>query len=281
MDKKSMTNKRIEPVKKVRMLHCPHCGAEYEEGLLRCPYCLSVDDHQDESEFLEDLDEIRDKMEDLPEDAVRQANIIQTKEAVSDFGRILKRIGIVFGVILLLIGAGALCERMLSGGGGAGSKQKDKEKYLWMQENIPLLDEMYEKGDYEGLLEAYRSDGDAWFYEWEHYDLLQGLSLIDNVKNYDIRFLEDAEEMKGADSKLALDNRADLLSHELQLLYFDKQASNARDIETIRGLSADILEDLDTRFALSEDEKAHFDKIAKDNFGYITINDCREFLEKR
>ena len=68
---------------------------------------------------------------------------------------------------------------------------------------------------------------------------------------------------------------------EVVFRYFVKQASNARDIETIRGLSADILEDLDTRFALSEDEKAHFDKIAKDNFGYITINDCREFLEKR
>lgn len=279
MEKKSMTNKHIEPAKTVRMLHCPHCGAEYEEGLLRCPYCLSVDDHQDESEFLEDLDEIRDKMEDLPEDAVRQANRIQTKEAVSDFGKILKRIGIVFGVILLIIAAGALSERLLSGGGN--SKEKDKEKYLWMQENLPLLDEMYEKGDYEGLLEAYHSDGNGWFYEWEHHDLLQGLSLIEDVRKYDIHFLEDAEEMHGADSKQALDNRAVLLSHELQLLYFDKQASNAKDIETVRGLSAEVLKDLETRFALSEDEQAYFEKLAKENYGYITISECREFLENR
>ena len=44
MDKKSMTNKRIEPVKKVRMLHCPHCGAEkdvyYKPGKkITCSAC--------------------------------------------------------------------------------------------------------------------------------------------------------------------------------------------------------------------------------------------------
>ena len=50
------------------MLHCPNCGAQYEAGLLHCPYCKSVDDYQDETEYLEDLDELKDKLEDLPED---------------------------------------------------------------------------------------------------------------------------------------------------------------------------------------------------------------------
>ena len=48
-----------------------------------------------------------------------------------------------------------------------------------------------------------------------------------------------------------------------------------------RMASLEIVLETYTGPALSEDEKAHFDKIAKDNFGYITINDCREFLEKR
>ena len=52
----------------VKMVRCPHCGAEYEEGLLHCPYCKSVDDYQDETEYLEDLDELKDKLEDIPEE---------------------------------------------------------------------------------------------------------------------------------------------------------------------------------------------------------------------
>ena len=56
----------------MKMLHCPNCGAQYEAGLLHCPYCKSVDDYQDETEYLEDLDELKDKLEDLPEDVMRE-----------------------------------------------------------------------------------------------------------------------------------------------------------------------------------------------------------------
>ena len=54
----------------VRMLRCPNCGALYKEGLKHCPYCRSVDDYQDESEYLEDLDEFKERA-DLPPEARR------------------------------------------------------------------------------------------------------------------------------------------------------------------------------------------------------------------
>ena len=57
-------SKRVYKRKTVKMLHCPNCGAQYEAGLLHCPYCKSVDDYQDETEYLEDLDELKDKLED-------------------------------------------------------------------------------------------------------------------------------------------------------------------------------------------------------------------------
>ena len=56
------------------MLRCPNCGAEYEAGLLRCPYCRSVDDYQDETEYLEDLDVVFNRERTRhPVDAVRRA----------------------------------------------------------------------------------------------------------------------------------------------------------------------------------------------------------------
>lgn len=271
--------------KAVKIVKCPHCGAGYEEGLLRCPYCGSVDDHQDESEFLEDLDELRDKLEDLPEEAVRQAERSQRKEAVRDFGRIFGRVGIIAGAVFLLIAAGLFYDRVVSGNNEAQRKKDSQERYLWMQENIPLLDEMYEMGDYEGLLEAYeascQSGSSSWYYEWAHYDLLQGLHLLRRIREDDIPFVESSEKTFGPDSRQAAEDRSVLLADELQVLYFDRQAKNAEDIEAVRNMAADVLDDLEARFALSEEEKKHFEKIADENYGYISIKDCREFLDKR
>ena len=267
--------------KAVKIVKCPYCGASFEEGLLRCPYCGSVDDHQDESEFLEDLDEIKDKLEDLPEETIRQTNRMQRTEAVQDMGRILKRIGIVAVIVLLIIGLGLFFDRVVEGNSPAQRDKENRERYLWLQENIPILDEMYEKGDYEGLLEAYQGGDGTWYYEWEHYNLLEGLRLIERVRDRDIPFLEESEKTFGADSRQAAEDRAALLADELQILYFDKQAGNKEDIETIRELSADVREDLEARFALTEEELDYIQAKMTDNYGYISIRECREFLDNR
>ena len=267
--------------KAVKIVKCPYCGASFEEGLLRCPYCGSVDDHQDETEFLEDLDEIRDKLEDLPEETIRQTNRMQRKEAVQDMGRILKRVGIVAVIVLLIVGLGLFFDRVVEGNSPAKRDQENRERYLWLQEHIPLLDEMYEKGDYEGLLEAYQSGDGTWYYEWEHYSLLEGLRLLGRVREMDIPILEESEKTFGADSRQAAEDRSVLLADELEILYFDKQARNKEDAETIRELSADVREDLENRFALTDEELEYFRKKMTENYGYISIRECREFLDKR
>ena len=267
--------------KAVKIVRCPYCGAQFEEGLLRCPYCGSVDDHQDETEFLEDLDELKDKLEDLPEETIRQTNMVQRKEAVQDMGRILKRIGIIAVIALLIIGLGLFLDRVVEGNSPARRDQENRERYLWLQEHIPLLDEMYEKGDYEGLLEAYQSGNGAWYYEWEHYDLLEGLRLLERIRESDIPILEESVKTFGADSRQAAEDRSVLLADELQVLYFDKQARNKEDAATIRELSADVREDFEARFALTEEELEYLQKKMADNYGYISIRECREFLDKR
>lgn len=281
MMKKHADTKRAPERGAVKIVRCPYCGAEYEEGLLHCPYCGAVDDHQDETAFLEDLDELKDKLEDLPEEAVRETNRIQTREAVRDLGRIFRRVGIAAGIIFLLFAAFFIYDRGIAGNTPARQKEESRKKYLWMRENIPLLDGMYEKGDYEGLLEAYSREDENWFYEWEHYDLLRGLYLLQRIRERDIPLAEETEKVYGASARQTVEDRSVLLADELQILYFDRQAENKEDIGTIRGMSEDVLYDLETRFSLSEEEKAHFEKIADEHYGYITISECKQFLEKR
>ena len=40
-------------------------------------------------------------------------------------------------------------------------------------------------------------------------------------------------------------------------------------------------EDFEARFALTEEELEYLQKKMADNYGYISIRECREFLDKR
>ena len=264
-------------VKIIKTVHCPYCGAEYEEGLLQCPYCKSVDDYQDESEYLEDLDELRDKLEDIPEEALRHEGRLQTRQAVKDFRKI---------ILILLISAASigglfLFETVLAGNTKGQSEKRNREKYLWIQENYPILDEMYEKEDYEGLLAKFRDNDNTGIYDWGHYDLLTALERIDRIKTYDMMFLEDAVERYGEESEQALREKANLFSDELQLRYLSLHAAEVEDRERIARLSEEYTSDLVERFSLTEEECKELDRMMVQNHGYLTNRECREYLENR
>ena len=264
-------------VKTVRMVHCPHCGAEYEEGLLHCPYCKSVDDYQDESEYLEDLDALRDKLEDIPEETIRQQGRLQTRQAVKDFRKIL----MILFLAAAAIGSLVLVQTVLSGSTRGQMDKRNQEKYLWKQENYPILDEMYEKEDYEGLLEKLRDHDNIGIYDWEHYDLLTALEKIDMIEKYDLQFAQEAVEKHGEDSEEALREQATLFSDELQLRYLSLHAKETEDRERIARLSEKHIKDLTERFKLTEEELGELDKRMVQNYGYLTGRECREYLKNR
>ena len=271
-------NSDLNNGKKVKMLRCPNCGALYREGLLHCPYCRSVDDYQDESEYLEDLDELKDRVEDLPETAQKESERAQKKELVMDMKKILFRVGLAAGIFLLLVGAGVFVDRVVEGNSGTKDAKKQKEAYLWKQENFAKLDELYEKKDYQGLLDFEAENDNAGIYDWEHYPLLEALRDMDALDHE----LQYAETFGGKDgSQLDLDNRAMILKYELELLFFDKRAALDADKEIVKERSAGYLQDMETRFALTPQELEELEKTAASNRGYVYINDCRKFLKDR
>ena len=255
-------------VKAVKMVHCPHCGAEYEEGLLHCPYCKSVDDYQDESEYLEDLDELRDKLEDIPEETLRQNDRMQKKQAVRD----LRKIFVIVAVFFAAIGGIVLFETVMSGNTQGQVDKRNREKYLWIQENYPILDEMYEKEDYEGLLEKFMESGN---------DLLTALEKISVIREGDLQLVDEAVQKYGEDSDEALRERAALFSDELQLRYLSLHAKQTEDRERITSLSEEYLKDLTERFSLTEEELAELDRLLVKNYGYMTNKECRDYLKNR
>lgn len=145
---------------------CISCGAECAEEAANCPYCGSTLPAGAEKKYMEQLMDVKDRLEDL--DA---APLEQTKAALRSQGKVLK-IGILIGVIFLVIvlGGAYLFDRALH-----RDEEDFKQQYLWKQEYYPVMDELYDKGDFDGLtrfFEEHMEDENAPLYSWEHYHFL-------------------------------------------------------------------------------------------------------------
>jgi hypothetical protein len=169
----------------------------------------------------------------------------------------------------------------MSGSTQGQMEKRNREKYLWIQENYPILDEMYEKEDYEGLLEKFWESGNAGIYDWEHYDLLTALEKISVIRDGDLLLVDEAVQKYGEDSDEALRERAALFSDELQLRYLSLHAKQTEDRERIASLSEEYLKDLTERFSLTEEELAELDKFMVKNYVYMTNKECRDYLKNR
>ena len=264
----------------MKMLHCPNCGAQYEAGLLHCPYCKSVDDYQDETEYLEDLDELKDKLEDLPEDVMREHKKKETVQAAQDLKRILIVVGAAAAALLMFIGFITFYDKVIEGNSDRKMKERAQEEYLWKQENFPKLDEFYKNKDYEGLLEFADSQENIGLYDWDHYAFLDGLRILKYIPD-DIAILEELEQQNKKDTDHYMDSLASLLREELELLYFDHRQVPAEDAEIIREMSVEYLRDLETRFALTDEELAEFERKAAHDMGSFYIQECKDFLKNR
>lgn len=259
-----------------REITCASCGAHYGAEQLRCPYCGSVNDLADEQEFMEDLGELRENLEKLPSETVSQ----EAGQAFRDVGRIIRSTVLV---VLALCAAGTvlfLASRFLGAGFEQRREEERQEEYLWKQENFPRLDALYEAEDYDGLFELYTELMDGPVYEWEHYYLLEGLRLIRDAKE-EIQMTDALLAEGESAAKRAEEYSAWVLQEELQLYFFDLRCKNKKDCAVILDRAAEVLSDLETRFALTEEEMEFFRKEAEEDYGYIRYKTCEEFLAER
>ena len=202
---------------------------------------------------------------------------MQKKQAVRD----LRKIFVIVAVFFAAIGGIVLFETVMSGNTQGQVDKRNREKYLWIQENYPILDEMYEKEDYEGLLAKFLESGNAGIYDWEHYDLLTALEKISIIREGDMQLVDEAVQRYGEDSEEALRERAALFSDELELRYLSLHAKEAEDRERIASLSEEYLKDLTERFSLTEEELAELDRLMVKNYGTMTNKECRDYLKNR
>lgn len=147
---------------------CKNCGANFNDDLPKCPYCGEFNYSGAEKEYFHRLHGMKEDLHSL-EDQVPKMYTGELKEQTNHVKKIfLIVLGILLLLILLFFGIHRLLDSMIYG--------DPKTELLFAKEAFPVAEEYYETGDYEGLLQFYRTsmeeNKNANFYNWDHYAFL-------------------------------------------------------------------------------------------------------------
>ncbi len=149
------------------MIKCESCGASFDELEPVCPYCGTLNYIGASQEYYQKLDKIKDDLEDIP-DQQKELYI----DVAKDTGKkTMKYIVIAIGIVCVL----GACLYFMT---------QDRSSYdmadvlNWQLENYATLDELYEQGDYDSIVDFQysltESDYDKGYslMDWEHYDFM-------------------------------------------------------------------------------------------------------------
>ncbi len=161
-------------------IKCRECGALIDEQVERCPYCGAINETGAEEKYMQDMDALRDNLEDLgdiPKEEITQEVQKHLKFTGKTVVLTLVAVAIVAVVLLLYNKRWDIYMRIYEVTQHTRSADA-REQLLWENENYPQLDAWYEEGNYDALLDFYRENSyvDSGIQynlsSWSHYSLL-------------------------------------------------------------------------------------------------------------
>ena len=242
-----------------RTLVCRTCGAEYPVESPNCPYCGTMNLPAAESAYMNRLENIRDDLDGLDGLAGQEG-----KRHL----RSLRRKLLIFAAVLAVILAAALGVHLHD---EREEARKEKEEYLWQRDAFAKMDGYLEAGDYASLVRYYSEAYDEGHrvYQYKHGVFCDYLMQIEYAR----KALSDYEKWGGAPDYL--------FAEELSLYSLENlQGISEEERQILEEMRAPLLEDLDQRFQLSEEELQMFrDMLKKD--GYLSYSECERFLKEK
>lgn len=163
----------------VRLMECKSCAAHFDEMLPACPYCGTASIKGAQAQYMDKLEDIRSDVEELeamPADVAKK--------------EVWKPIVIVFVSVFACVALLWIWFKIDTRPDNEPAERDSKANYTWLQENTPMLDELFEQEEYEQLLEYYEKAvaGGKPIQQWEHYQFCIYL------KNYfDVKEILDRE----------------------------------------------------------------------------------------
>lgn len=177
-------------------LICPNCGAAIEAKEPKCPFCGYINIPGAEDKFMRDLEQTEDALNQIPKEQEKNYKKSMKKSTKVIFVTIL-----IAGIIAaVLVGLYFLLDHIFM----SMDNYDPKVEMAWERENYPLLDELYEAGDYNGILayeeEVYRQNREEGtnhsIYNWEHSDFIEAYRKFLDLQEYEAVLTETGELSK-------------------------------------------------------------------------------------
>lgn len=150
------------------MLYCENCHAPIPEESAKCPYCGAFNASGGERQYMEQLYDLKEDVEELSE-----MPEMEYRREMGKIGRMLFRTFLVFaGLAAVCAGVAFLYQKSID---YEITPEEMREQAEWEREVFPKLDALYEAGDYEGVCEyiyAHDENGRRSLSNWEHDDFL-------------------------------------------------------------------------------------------------------------
>lgn len=256
-------------------MKCKNCGAKIKTNEVQCPYCSYMNEEAANRRYMGRLHELHTGMDELK---------WQPKKTLKQ--EIGKTMLITAAAMAAAIGFGFLWDAVTSGATTVDirvSDEKAKEKIAWAEEYEPILDAMYEAGDFEGLMDMYetRYDQDyANFYDWDHEELLRMMDRYQNMEE----FVEDVEGDSSWYSSYMVVNALD---NGMQILYeygtpeeWSGTASISEKEAAFREeMRQEVFRIFEEYLQIKPDEIDPLYELLQED-GYLSYTACREYAEE-
>lgn len=241
---------------------CKYCSAKIEESEPQCPYCGSVNEKGAEAEYLNRLENVREELEGLEE--------VPKEEIRKEIHRQKSFLKKVFLIILIVAAVFAVCALLSD----FPYQTDNKAGFLWKQENVPVMDELYRQGSYEEALKIYREgqeNSNVSLYNWEHsdfFDVYETILYIQGTLEYEA----EGYELTEAQCMSLFFDEWNVIESVMQVLEEEEKAK-------LREYTDAVLQDFDERWNLSEEDYERFYNELEEN-GFISFSSCAEYIDK-
>lgn len=244
---------------------CGSCGAEFEENLAKCPHCGSMNLVGAEREYMDKLGEVREDMGELEDAPLEDLNA-----TVKGHGRFLVKVCLV---ILVAVAALAAVFFWLDRRG-----QGDlREEYAWQQEYIPRLNQLYDEGNYDAMLNLALlsiSDKNAVLWKWEHYNFYETYYRVrDFVELYP----------RWEEGSLTEYDYAVLFQAQWHLVLQEKYCREKYtdgEFAVLKPYIERAAEALASDWGMSEEEYGEFLSLAEENYYWLPFTSCEDFVKR-
>lgn len=252
-----------------KQLICSSCGGKFDDSLVKCPYCGTLNVPAAENEYMEKLEDVRENLEELQTIPTQEV-----KAAIGRSGKFVKRVVVVVLIVAAIAVAAVFGFNWWVDYDLATGTEMTTEEYLWREENYPKWDALYEEGKYEELMETIHtaSDENHIVWEWEHYNFC---IMYDNI-----------ESALGHMEKYAEQGKLNSSGYEL-LLYEQWKVKGMElygelteeELEVLRPMAEPVMADFESRWGFTEEEYDTMYKEFQERKGYVSFDTIENFLK--